>query len=468
MAEPEPANPSDSLTLAATAHSGFGSPRTRRTLGNGAAALLSRMIGVGAVVATVALGSRTLTRPDFGVWLALTTAFTLLLTLGVGAGGAIISGVANALGSGDRRSLRADVSSALAGMTVAGGILLMLAPVAGAVVPWTSMLGGTARLSAAQVNLSAAITIAAGAAIIPLSLAGAVYVGLQRTWLSAGCTTIGALIQVALVTAGAVDHWGLPALTLAFVLGPIAGNAVATALLLLSPATRPAYGDLSWARLRKLSATSSQFFLLTFIGVVAYQSDVFIVAHYLGASAVADYGVPFRMFNLAFVVASVFLLPLWPAYGEAWAVGDRRWVGRAFLHSIMWTGLLTTFLSVAIAAFARPIVSHWVASVKAPGDVFLLSLALYVPVMSLSTALSMLMNALHDVTPQLLWGSAMAVANVALSIALLHRFGVAAPVMATVMAQSALVLLPLGIRVRRRVGPERASSRWTLRRSPSM
>ncbi len=50
---------------------------------------------------------------------------------------------------------------------------------------------------------------------------------------------------------------------------------------------------------------------------VGYESDALVISHELGAGAVAQFALPYRILMLAPAAVSLVTVALWPAYTEA-------------------------------------------------------------------------------------------------------------------------------------------------------
>jgi len=83
-----------------------------------------------------------------------------------------------------------------------------------------------------------------------------------------------------------------------------------------------------------VAKTGMLYLILQIVGAIAYSTDSLVIAHFFGATAVAQYAVPDKMFSLIGTVIAMMLAPLWPAYAEALARGDSAWVRRTFSLSL--------------------------------------------------------------------------------------------------------------------------------------
>src|SRR5205085_8320463 len=104
------------------------------------------------------------------------------------------------------------------------------------------------------------------------------------------------------------------------------------------PWLRPAFKAADWQTGRSLLRLGTLFFILQIAVSLAFTSDNVIVAQVVGPQAVTDLSVPARLFSLIPLFLGIALTPLWPAYGEAMARGDKTWViltlRRSFLATL--------------------------------------------------------------------------------------------------------------------------------------
>src|SRR5208337_2457232 len=68
------------------------------------------------------------------------------------------------------------------------------------------------------------------------------------------------------------------------------------------------------------------FLVIQIVVAVNVSSDNLLIAHFLGPEAVTAFGVPERLFGLTPILIHLALQPLWPAYADAFARDDHRWI----------------------------------------------------------------------------------------------------------------------------------------------
>src|SRR5439155_6051330 len=113
-----------------------------------------------------------------------------------------------------------------------------------------------------------------------------------------------------------------------------------------------------------------------------------------GARAAAEYAIAAKLFFLPTATILAMVMPLWPAYRDAFARGDTVWVQRTLTRSLRRTvGFMVPFC-VAIIAGAPIIVPAWIGSAVAPSMGLLTGAGAWAVFATICTALSVFLVAL--------------------------------------------------------------------------
>ncbi|MCU1353154.1 MAG: polysaccharide biosynthesis protein, partial [Acidimicrobiales bacterium] len=172
-------------------------------------------------------------------------------------------------------------------------------------------------------------------------------------------------------------------------------------------------------------------------------------SHYLGAGAVPQFALPYRIVMLAPSAISLLVAPLWPAYAEALARGDRAWAHRTLRRSVA-VAVGGTVAVSALLVLAGPALLRRVTGDAAPPSRHLLAaLGLLACVISASTAVGVFLSATGRLRIQVVAAGVMCVANLGLSIALIGPLGLAGPAWGTIITQTVCVLIPVSLVIRR-------------------
>ena len=448
---------------AALAGRGDGAARGRlregRILRTGLASVGGQILSAVSTLVTVPLVIDRLSPDAFGVWITLSSLFVLLGFLDLGIGSALVGGIARAQASGDTDEAQRMISSAVIGLTGLSVLFGVLFAVIHPHVPWGTLLGVESSADHADAATAVGVVIAAILVSLPLNVAPRAQVGLQEGDTVVLWRTIGIVIQLLGVVVLYFARADLVWFVVALAAGPVVGSLLNSVALFTDKRRwlHPSRAQASPQTFRALGSTGFLFFVLLVSSTVAYQCDALIIANFRGADDAGAYGVPFRLFMFVPTFVSLALMPLWPAYADAWARGDHAWIRRTFRRSVVFAAAANGGVGLALLVVARPVLRLWVGGGVEPSTLFLVSLFLYVLVWGVSGTMAMLLNGCNVVKFQLAVSVSMVVVNVPLSIALLDPLGIAGPVVGTVVAQLVVVLIPALFFIHRLLKPTPAT-----------
>jgi len=385
------------------------------------------------------------------VWLTISSVVTMLGFLDLGLGNGLVTEVAVASGQEDLRRVRRAVSSASFGLVAVGAVVLVIGVLLAHRLDWQMLGLASSKRADGELAWGVSFVAVSLAISIPASVAVRVQQGMQEAYQSAVWTAAGAIAQLGGVL---LCHWldtSLRWFILAFVGGPALGalgNAAFYLLLGRRPWLRPSRRCVDADAIWLLSRMGLPFFLLAVAGAGAYQSDALVIAARMDAAAVAEYGVAYRLYAVVPVLTGFFLLPLWPAYGEALARSDLEWVRTTIRRSIVISVSVNLASALVLVVVGRRIIELWVGSSLDPPLRLLVALALLSISSGITGPLAMALNGTNQLWFQVKCASAMLVANLGLSWVLVDRIGTAGPVVGTVVAQALFVLIPAALFVR--------------------
>ena len=299
---------------------GRSSERNRRALASAVAGIAIRVSSFVLVLVTVPLTLGYLGPTRFGVWMTLASVVALLGATDLGVGNGVLNNVALAFGRGDRGATRAYLASGLVAMTVLAAASGFIFLVAYRIVPWAAVYNVSDELTAgSEAGPATAVLVAAYLVGLPLGLVIQVRSAFQEGFVQSAFAGVGNSITLVLLLLAIRLQASLPFLVMALAAGPIlAGTANWVVLLAIQrPWLRPRPSDVTLGALRSVVAVGLSFMAVQIAYAVAFSSDPIVLAQILGPTAVADYSVVFRLFSVPMGLATIALLPLWPAYREA-------------------------------------------------------------------------------------------------------------------------------------------------------
>jgi O-antigen/teichoic acid export membrane protein len=187
------------------------------------------------------------------------------------------------------------------------------------------------------------------------------------------------------------------------------------------------------------------FFVIQVAGLLVLQTDNLVIAHYLGASAVTPYSVTWRLFTCTTLLQSVLVQAIWPAYTEAFARGDSRWIKRTLRMNLLINGLTTGTLVAVLVATGPMIILAWAGPAAVPPFRVVLYMGIWSLISAVLAPLICLLNARGRLKGQMIYGIMLAIANRILSVYLLQRSGIEGVILGTVLAYSIFAVVPLSI-----------------------
>lgn len=422
--------------------------RSRRVLETTLGAALARAAGFGVSILTVRLALQDLGTSSFGVWMTISGVVAMLSFADLGLGNGLVTVIAAASGTHDRRRMAEAVSSATVLLSlIALGLLAVSLVAYFAAGRWLSATYGHNAI------MVFAVLFFGFACSLPLSVVQRVQTGLQEglalnLWQTVGTVLVGAgLVAVHLSGGGLVEY------ALVTTLLPLAALLLAWAATLTRHADlRPRMSHYSRATSRSLVGSGLHFVALQLAIAVAFASDAVIIARYMGPADVARYTVYSRLFNFALVVPQLLMAGLWAAYGEALARRDTTWAMRTLKRSLWMTAAITFVSCLPLVGFGGQIVELWTkGQVTAREPTLSALLAVWMLLSAVGAALAQFLNAANLVRLQVLCAVPLAVVALGLKLLLIKPLGLSGVVGASVLAYLLCNAIPIAVIAPRKI-----------------
>ena len=424
--------------------------RYRRALLAAVASAAARAVSVFTVVISIPITLRYLGVDRFSVWMTITSLTALLTFADLGLGNGLMNAVARCHANEDPAGLRAYTSTAL---LVLGGLTLLLSAAAvgsASIVPWAALLAVDPRLlSAPELARVMTVFIICLAVGIPLTVVQKVQLALQLGYLAslwqlaASIAALLALLAAVKLQASlawlVVASFGTPSLVLA-----------ASGIIFWTrqrPAERPALRLANATYGLELARSGGLFFVIQVAGAVAFASDTLIIAHVLNPRAVAQYSVASRLIDGLVMVTALFLTPLWPAYADAFARGDGRWIRKTLVTSMAGTVIATALFGALLVGVSRPLTLVWVGPQVEYSMALFALCCVWGVVKAAGNALAMFLNGVGWIGFQALVAVVFACAVIPLKVVFAHEFGVIGVPVALAIAYIATIAVPYALRM---------------------
>ena len=421
--------------------------RIAAAVSSGAAA---RVLSVVAALLALPLAVRHLGAERFGVWATITSTVVFLNLLDLGVASTLTNHLAHSYAVGDRQHAARHTANALAlsmaVATVAGvGLALVWRH-----IDWIAFLNVSRNVPRTEVTTIVAVAIGLVLLGIPASLCPRILAGYQEVYFGNVVVAVGALANLLGLITGIASRVSMPVLFVLATAWPTLCNLAGLAGVVLwhKPWLRPRWSFVRWADTGELLSSGSGFFLLQIAGAVVFNSDNVVVSHYLGASQVTPYSVTWRLVGLTAVVQGLIFSALWPAYAEAYANGDYKWMRNTFRVTLRGTIALNFGLAATLISLGRPLIRWWVGEAAVPSMALLAAMALWAVMSGCMTVESCLLAAVNRTRLQGVLSIVAAAVNLGLSIVLVQRIGAVGVIAGTILSYLLVLVLPQSLLVR--------------------
>jgi len=425
--------------------------RHRRAALTSLTGMAARGSSMGAALITIPLTLHYLGTERFGLWMTISSIIALAPFADFGIGNGVVNTVAAAHGRDDNHAIRRAVSSGFAILTAIAAVLAAGFLASFRLVDWARLLHVSSPLARAETPpaiLAFALCILLN---IPLDVVQRTQFGLQEGYRTNLWQATSSLLSLAGILLVVHLHGGVPALVAAFAGAPVLG-VLLNSLTFFGLRRRdlfPSLRQIAAPVIRGILRLGILFFAINAVVAVTFSADNLYIAHFLGASSVAAYSVPQRMFSLIVVLATMLVAPLWPAYGEAVSRGDMPWVRRTLVRTIAGVFALTSLVGLFLVLFAQPILLHWVGPSVHPPTLLLAGLAAWVVLQTTTGTLQAFLNGAGILRFQVITSTIFGVVCLAAKLFLISRLGLVCVPWITFITYALLVVVPSAIYVPR-------------------
>lgn len=429
--------------------------RHRRVALTALAAAAAKAISLSSLLISIPLTLAYLGAERYGMWVTIGSLIAMMAFADLGVGNGLLNAVAESHGRNDRAAMRRHISSAYAVLASIAFVVLVAFAASYPLVPWHRLFNVQTELAQAEAGPALAVFVCCFALNIPLSVVQRTQVGLQQGFTASLWQCAGSVLGLAGILVAIHLHASLSWLVAAAIGLPMLA-ALGNTLLFFGWQRRdlsPRPGLAARESINRIARTGALFFVLQIVISVAYLSDNLVITHVLGADTVAQYSVPEKMFAVIGTVLLMAIAPLWPAYGEAIARGDRNWSRRTLVRSLQLAAVTSGTLSLLLVWLGPWLLSIWVGHAVAASLPLLVALGVWKTLEAVGSALAMYLNGLGMLRIQAILASVMAAVAISLKIVLVGRYGVAGAPMATAIAYSLCVLVPLAWIIPRSLRP---------------
>jgi len=404
---------------------------------------LAKIISVLLNMITIPIVVRVLGPDGYGLWTIITSIASFLVFADFGLSNGLVTVISEANGKRDRQTAIHAVSTTF---FVLLGLAIVCTLAVAAIsphIPWASLLNLTHSRLAPEVPAAVTWFLLLEIAIVPALISQKVQIGYQEMHWTNTWQILGSILSFLGVLFAAWKGWRLVDFIILFEIGPIFAQIVSSFVLFAKrrPWLAPKLSAFNWIGVRNLGGTGGVFVLLQLLTLLGTYSDQIVLSRNLGLGAVAEYSLTQRLFTGASMI-QFFLIPLWPAFGEALASGDHVWARLALRRTLLISLAVSTGSAVLIAIFERPLASMWVPQINTATPLLLSGFVAFSMVSAYGGTMSVFLNNRQTLRAQLVFFAAGSFAAIAAKVWLVRIVGISGVLWGTALGYGLFYMYP--------------------------
>lgn len=387
--------------------------------------VMSRGISMLVMILTVSLTLPYLGAERFGIWMTIASFVGILTFLDLGIGNALTNKVAQVATKNNPEALRQTISGGL-------GFLFILSIIIGAllfgivqILPWQKLI----KVNDPVLNIEVNNTVTVFAILFGLNLftngIQRVFSGLQRAFDAHIVSIFGSIFSLIALWIATRNEAGILYL-LAATLGcqSLANLGLLIILFKRKLFTVNYFAKNTKNEARNLIKTGGLFFILQIGTMVAWGADSLIIASTLGVAQVAAFSIVQRVFQFISQPINISNAPLWGAYADADARGEKYFIRKTLKKSMLFTGM-TSILGVTILILgSEQLVKFWTKDSIQISVYLFMAFGLWIIVDSISSCFAMFLNGCNLVLPQVVSFCILSVIGIPLKLWLVSHYGI--------------------------------------------
>jgi len=425
-------------------------PRLARVLKGGISGVAGKVTAVLVNVVSLPITIRYLGPEQYGFWVTISTTVTMFAVLDLGIANTLTNSISRAYAERSQEMAKRYYATAFWVTSTIVVLLGILGVIIWPHIDWQRLFGLSEPKIAQKAGQCAAISFGYVLLSLPLGLANRVMGGYQRvpvTNMFAMLNSVFGLLAIILVIR---IHGSVVALMAAFCVAMLTGTALLNLWMGLrhEPRIRPNPRRVHLSVAREIMSHGMLFFILQLSGLIVFNTDNLIIAHFLGAEQVTPYAVTSKVVGYAAMLQSLLVPSLWPAFSEAYVRRDLTWIRKAY-QRVMRGTLLTVIPTALVLGFAgRWIIGLWAGKAAVPSPALLWGMCFWTVLLSITVNQGALLAATQHIKLQAIYSSLSAVLNLILSIILVQRIGAIGVLLATIISYIVFIVAPATWQIR--------------------
>lgn len=138
----------------------------------------------------------------------------------------------------------------------------------------------------------------------------------------------------------------------------------------------PSIKAINTAYIKDLWGLGIKFFIIQVQMIVLYQATNILISHIAGPESVTQYNISYKLLNVAVMIYTIILNPLWPAFTDAYTKKDYSWM-KIMYNKMQKLFVLLCIMIGIIVLFSPLIIKLWVGDKVSVPFILTLSIAIY-------------------------------------------------------------------------------------------
>lgn len=424
--------------------------RLARLFKGGASGVVAKVVAVLVNAIGLPITVRYLGPEQYGFWVTISTTVTMLTVFDLGIANTLVNCISRAYAEQSDDMAKRYYATAFWATLVIATALGLVGAFGWHFIDWGKLFGLSDPVMARNAGICAAISYVYFLLTLPLGLASKVMGGYQRVPIANTFTIISSVLGLAAIILVVQTRGSVVALMAAFCAAMLSGTVLLNLWMAFrhEPHIRPSPQRVRLSLVREIMSQGMLFFILQLSGLVVFNTDNLIIAHFLGAEQVTPYAVTWKLVSYSSVLQSLLIPSLWPALSEAYVGRDLVWIRSTYRRIMRATVLTVTSAALFLGFTGRWIIRLWAGSVAVPDRVLLWSMCFWIVLLAITVNQGALLAATEQIKLQAIYSSVGAAVNLVLSIVLVQRLGVIGVLLGTIISYVLFIVFPATWQVR--------------------
>lgn len=400
--------------------------RTVKAKKNIAISFIVKGISILIMFALVPLLIGQLNTQKYGIWLTLASFISWFTFFDVGLGNGLKNILIEKLSNDDIVGARKAISTAYISIGIVIIIIMGVFIIGNQFLNWSVILNAPSSMLE-DLNPLIFFVVLSFCLQLILRLISSIYDAIQMPAASGTITAIGNLLTLVFVlllifitNSDSLLYYGI-----ALTISPLIALLIGTIYFFRYkyPSLIPSISCFEKKMVKSLFGLGGKFFLIQITSIMLYQTNSFVIAHFVGTSAVTTYDIAYKYGGISQMVFLIVLSPIWVASGDAYFKNNIDWIYKAIskLNKLI---LILMLFAVFQLIFSKQFYYLWVGS-KISIDYSLTFLMLFYFIVSMRGGLyCMVLNGIGKIKLQFILNLLEALIHIPLSIILAKYWGV--------------------------------------------